>query len=442
MHFTDEQPFLDAIFDRYHDDRPRLVYADYLDDAGEPERAELIRVQLALWRLSEDDPRRPLLADRQAELLVRNRAAWTADLAGLVLGVDFRRGIPDSASVDAATFLERGEELFHKLRVRRLRLLDTTPVMAKLFTSPLLAHIRELDLCSAELGNTGIALLAKSTQFKNLEALDIGFNSLTDTGIEILARSSNLPNLTALAINDNDSITDAGVTALADSPFFAGLTALDVSGNDIGESSIHAVVASPAMARLRTFRVNSNHIGDGGLTALTHSPLLTRMLKADPSLELRGNGISTAGTSALADCPAMEMCVSLDLSNNYLGDTGVHALLCSPHMGKLKVLRLARNQFTDNGLVACRDLFDALFNHLQMLDVSSNRLTRFGLGVLDDIRRQRPVRLERADNVQSPPPGDAPVAVADLMPGLMQGVAEAARLKHRIANPRHLNDPD
>jgi hypothetical protein len=24
----------------------------------------------------------------------------------------------------------------------------------------------------------------------------------------------------------------------------------------------------------------------------------------------------------------------------------------------------------------------------------------------------------------------------------MQGVADAARLKHRIANPRHLNDPD
>ena len=124
MHFTDEQPFLDAIFDRYADDRPRLVYADFLDDAGEPERAELIRVQLALSRLGEDDPRRPQLKDREAELLNRNRAAWTSHLVGLVLGVDFRRGVPDSASVDAATFLERGEELFLHLRIRRLRLLD------------------------------------------------------------------------------------------------------------------------------------------------------------------------------------------------------------------------------------------------------------------------------------------------------------------------------
>ena len=98
MHFTDEQPFLDAAFERYADDRPRLVYADFLDDSGAPERAELIRVQLALARLGEDDPRRPELSDRQAELLARNRAAWTAHLAGLVVSVDFRRGIPDSAS--------------------------------------------------------------------------------------------------------------------------------------------------------------------------------------------------------------------------------------------------------------------------------------------------------------------------------------------------------
>src|SRR4051794_8480643 len=223
MHFTDEQPFLDAVFDRYADDRPRLIYADFLDDSGEPERAELIRVQLALSKLSEDDPRRPDLSDRQAELLTQNRAEWTAHLAGLVVSVDFRRGIPDSASVDAGTFLERGNELFARLRVRRLRLLDVTQFMPKLAVSPLLASVRELDLCSAELANAGVALLAKSPHLKHLDALDLGFNGLDDAGIDALARSSLLPNLTTLAINDNDRITGDGLRALAESPFFAGL---------------------------------------------------------------------------------------------------------------------------------------------------------------------------------------------------------------------------
>ena len=286
MHFTDEQPFLDAIFDRYDDDRPRLIYADFLDDTGEPERAELIRVQLALTRLSENDPHRPLLCDRQAELLNRNRAAWTSQLAGLVLGIDFRRGIPDSASVDAATFLDRGEELFRRLRVRRLRLLDAAPVIAKLFLSPLLANLRELDLCNADLGNAGLTLLARSPFLKTLESLDLGFNGVTDAGIEPLARAGNLAELNSLALNDNNGISDDGLRAIAESPFFAGLTSLDVSGNDIGETGIAAVAASPAMRQLRGFRVNGNRIGDSGLTMLVQSPLFAR--HAEGLLETSG----------------------------------------------------------------------------------------------------------------------------------------------------------
>jgi hypothetical protein len=43
-------------------------------------------------------------------------------------------------------------------------------------------------------------------------------------------------------------------------------------------------------------------------------------------------------------------------------------------------------------------------------------------------------------NVQAPKAGDAPVAVSDLMPDVMEGLAEAARLKHLVSNPRHRND--
>lgn len=442
MHFTDEQPFLDAIFERYFDDRPRLIYADYLDDAGESERAELIRVQLALSRLNEDDPRQLQLTDRQAELLTRNRAVWTADLAGLVDYIDFRRGIPDSASVEAAMFLEHGEELFQKLRVRRLRLLNAAPVVAKLFLSPLLQHVRELDLCNAELGNAGLTLLARSPFLKNLESLDLGFNGLDDAGIEAFARSSGLLSLTSLALNDNDSITGDGLRALVESPFFAGLTSLDVSGNDIGEVGIAALVQSPSMARLRNFRVNNNHIGDTGIAAIANSPLIVRVLKHDPKLEVRGNVIGAAGAAALAACPAMTACISLDLANNYLGDDGATALLRSPYLAKLKVLRIARNQLTDNGINAARKLFDSLFNHVQLLDVSGNRLTRYGLNVLNSIRGDRPVRLETADNVQSATAGDAPVAMPDILPDVMRSVAEAARQRNRAANlrPRSENE--
>lgn len=440
MHFTDERPFLDAVFDRYDDDRPRLVYADFLDDSGEPERAELVRVQLALARLTDDDPRRPALSDRQAELLVRNRAAWTAHLAGLVAGVDFRRGIPDSPTVDAATFLERGDELFAKLRVRRLRLLDVGPALPKLAQSPLLTHVRELDLCGADLGNAGVSVLAKSPHLKKLEALDLGFNAIEDAGVEQLARSTLFPNLTWLALNDNDCITDAGLAALADSPFFAGLTALDVSGNDIGDLGVRAVVASPSMARLQSFRVHNNPIGDAGIAALTASPVLARTAKSEHKLELRRCILGPAGGAALARSPALRHCHTLDLSDNDLGDAGITALLSSPHIANLKTLRFGRNLLTDSGVAAGRALFDACLDHLRLLDLSGNRLTRVGLSILSTLRADRQVRVDVTANVQSPTSGDAPVALPDLVPGLLDGVAEAARLKRLVSNPRYRNE--
>jgi hypothetical protein len=150
---------------------------------------------------------------------------------------------------------------------------------------------------------------------------------------------------------------------------------------------------------------------------------------------MRGIFHGPAGVASLAPCQALASCTALDLTHNYLGDEGAAALLRSPYLSKLKVLRLARNQLTDAGIIAVRELYDALLDHVQLLDLSGNRLTRRGLGVLDTVRGHRAVRLETADNVQSAASGDAPVAVSDIMPEVMQGVAEAARLKHRVAHP-------
>ena len=48
---TDRQSFLNAIRQAPDDDAPRLVYADWLDERGEWERAELIRVQCRMAAL-------------------------------------------------------------------------------------------------------------------------------------------------------------------------------------------------------------------------------------------------------------------------------------------------------------------------------------------------------------------------------------------------------
>src|SRR5205085_3618750 len=101
---SDRDAFLRAIWDRPHDDLPRLIYADWLDEHGQPERAEFIRLQCALDRLPEDDRRRPDLRERERQLAEAHEARWASELAPLVTQCAFRRGVVDGVSVDAAQF--------------------------------------------------------------------------------------------------------------------------------------------------------------------------------------------------------------------------------------------------------------------------------------------------------------------------------------------------
>ena len=64
-----EDALLQAVIDDPDDDGVRLVYADFLEEHGEPQRADFIRVQIELSLLRENDPRRGDLEARERALL-------------------------------------------------------------------------------------------------------------------------------------------------------------------------------------------------------------------------------------------------------------------------------------------------------------------------------------------------------------------------------------
>lgn len=68
---AEHEAFLRAIFDAPDDDTPRLVYADFLEENGEPVRAEFIRVQCRLAALpaGPESPEVHDLRQRERELL-------------------------------------------------------------------------------------------------------------------------------------------------------------------------------------------------------------------------------------------------------------------------------------------------------------------------------------------------------------------------------------
>src|SRR5215203_267031 len=73
------------------DDAPRLVYADWLDEHGHPDRAEFIRVQCELARRDG-----PTLRRREAELLAAHHDALAGPLAAPHLRFRFHRGFISS----------------------------------------------------------------------------------------------------------------------------------------------------------------------------------------------------------------------------------------------------------------------------------------------------------------------------------------------------------
>ncbi|MEO2088340.1 MAG: TIGR02996 domain-containing protein [Gemmataceae bacterium] len=117
------------------DDLPRLVYADWCDENGHPERAEFIRVQCALARPDG------LPADRLADLRIREQTllevhgeSWLAPLRARGEPLfsprthgRFHRGFVETVWMPAAEFLTNADRLFERCPVRELRVTQTTP---------------------------------------------------------------------------------------------------------------------------------------------------------------------------------------------------------------------------------------------------------------------------------------------------------------------------
>src|SRR4051812_6279613 len=90
--------FLRALSTHPDDDGVRLVYADWLEENGNPERAEFIRAQIELNRYDPEDPARLPALSRQHTLLYKHNNAWRRELPPLPPNVEwghFRRGFCD-----------------------------------------------------------------------------------------------------------------------------------------------------------------------------------------------------------------------------------------------------------------------------------------------------------------------------------------------------------
>src|SRR5262245_18411545 len=160
--------FLRDIIEHPDDDAPRLIYADWLDDQGEPERAEFIRVQCRLARLPAADPEAAEL-ERRAEGLAGGGPAWLGPLHGVVEEYEYRRGFIEQVSMPALRFLQHQGALFRLAPVRDLCLTRAGTRLEEVAGSPHLARLSALRVRYSRPNPAGVQALTHSPRLAGLQ---------------------------------------------------------------------------------------------------------------------------------------------------------------------------------------------------------------------------------------------------------------------------------
>jgi uncharacterized protein (TIGR02996 family) len=386
-----EEAFWRSIQEAPDDDAPRLIYADWLDEQGNPAlsaRAEFIRVQCELARLPlDEDDKRAQLERREAELWRKHRSVWIAPLKPFSRKFAFRRGFPDQVLVQGKTFLQHAEKVLSVAPVFSIRLRHAKEQIAELAKCPSLSRLISLSLYWNHIGLARAGVLFQSPHLENLSELDLNDNLIRPGGVEALV-AARLPRLTALNLRGNE-LRDAGVEMLAGSPLLKQLHTLKLSHNDAGDSALRSLVLSENVANLTHLDLGGNPgLGDTFAEALAASTNLPRLTTLN--LEGRGSsrgggarGFTSAGVRSLAASPTVRNLTSLNLAGQSIQDAGVQALVESTYLTQLTTLSLRGCSIT-SGVAALATA--SFLPSLISLDLWYNRLDVSALKTFLDSR--------------------------------------------------------
>jgi len=357
----EEEGLLRAIRDDPEDDSLRLVYADWLEEHGQPERAELIRVQIELGRRPLAPERYELLTERQTKLLTEDAPTWMGPLVAHLgykyfpRGWSYRRGMPVVALTPrkflGKSFQALAAEWFPRAGVQVVELNGTTSRLPEIGESPLLGGLHTLEFYDTDVKDAEVKAFAGSPHLEGLHSLTLGQTRMRAEGVRVLARSPHLPRLRHLTLCGNAGI-GLGVGDLVASPLWPRLTALNLGGAGVGPGPLAALLE--ALPRSRITRLD---IGMNGLTARSCQTLADcAALRALTHLGL-SDKIGTAGVEALAGSPHLVGLRELRLTLARLGDADALILARSPHLGQLTWLDLRMNDFGPAGKEALRARF-------------------------------------------------------------------------------------
>ena len=402
-----ERDFLDSIIADSDDDMARLVFADWLEENHNPERAEFIRVQIDRARLPHWDVRQVKLRIREQELLKKFEKVWRAELPdikdvkyegfhrGFVSAVKFkdfesmkahiaecRRATPiDAARVQWPRNDDSLKGMPDLPWVRHLTVLRqqfNTKEVTRLATSPILSTLRTLNVSESALGIKGFRKLLSSPYLGNLRSLNAAKNSIGNKGPKALAKAKSLTSLEELDLSDvstyggygggyDPKLKETGLKELVNWPGMKRLRSLSISGSDIGRVGLQYLLSSENAVGLKKLVIrDSDMFGQAMLEfGLAHKDLQLE------ELDLSMNMLEDFGFENLASAGCLEELKVLNLETCEIGPNGLRELAWSPFISSLRLLNLKENDIEAEGV---KYLLDAGPKELHTLSLRFNRL--------------------------------------------------------------------
>jgi uncharacterized protein (TIGR02996 family) len=335
---TAEAGLLATIWDEPHNDVPRLVYADWLEEHGGEEelaRAELIRAQCELTHLPGDDPRFDMLGDRVASIRSRWESAWWQRMPPGCNKGHFDRGfpVPDLGERSLKKLVRQNEKLLKFAPLWRCHDRVSGPDLDVLLPWPFL-HRLQMFALRPPLPDGWFNRLASSPNLRNVSELVLLHCDVTQEALHVLLDAWAERSLVFLAGN----ISSEGVRTLVDHPATAHLRYLKVDGRAFGPDSAKALASGRYPSNLFYLAV-FGPFGDTGLAHLLAWPGLCRLRY----LSAMGAGLSDDAIASLANAPAVKNLRSLNLGGNQIGEAGAAALADSPYLERLRDLFLHNN---------------------------------------------------------------------------------------------------
>lgn len=376
----EERAFLYRIISDPDNDAPRLIYADWLEEHGRDDRAELIRLQIKLTELDPDDKEYERIELRCNELIDLNREEWqgfTPDksISNYNKSLVFERGFVKEVTVGCLKELNHLEEILsiHPAtqlhiwgglselpdwpflsRIRELTFgdgeLNTIEKVRAILESPFLTSIRKFNFIYCALEESDLEYLGSHPKFQKLEAIENLFSKTTGARILQLLQS---PNTTRLKLFDfpdiNFSIQE--FDAVLKCPFIPHIESLSINpanflygDEQLRKKQIESFLNVKMFQNLSKLTLNSG-VDDQFISIFTQSAIASQLKLLDITTEL----ITPSSLQKLFQCSYLKGLESLGIRGIRAGDQW-ESIFAESTFQKLKKLWIFDAEVNDRGI--------------------------------------------------------------------------------------------